>query len=189
LAYAVVERRRASVGRGRWIEDGMVTQPFVQCVRPARTGDAEFILELCERLPANFAVPPWRTPAEVVSADQAAVAAAIALPQDDQAVLVAEGPDGPAGFAYLVTLVDYFSRRPHAHLSILAVSAAAEGRGVGRALLQAAEDWARARGHDAITLHVFVANERARALYERVGYAAETIRYVKPLPAEPDAPA
>jgi RimJ/RimL family protein N-acetyltransferase len=30
-----------------------------------------------------------------------------------------------------------------------------------------------------ITLHVFVGNERARAVYERQGYVAETLRYVK----------
>jgi GNAT superfamily N-acetyltransferase len=56
-----------------------------------------------------------------------------------------------------------------------------EGRGVGRLLLGTAEAWARDRGHPFITLNVFAQNTRARALYERVGFGPETLRYVKPL--------
>jgi GNAT superfamily N-acetyltransferase len=52
---------------------------------------------------------------------------------------------------------------------------------VGRVLLEAAEDWARERRLPWLTLNVFEGNERARKLYERLGYAAETLRYVKPL--------
>ncbi len=32
-----------------------------------------------------------------------------------------------------------------------------------------------------MTLHVFQTNQRAVALYERRGYSAEWIRYIKPL--------
>jgi GNAT superfamily N-acetyltransferase len=80
---------------------------------------------------------------------------------------------------YLQQPVDYFRQRPHAHVAILTVSGESEGQGAGRALLEAAEAWARSRGVEMITLHVFVGNERARAVYERQGYAAETLRYVK----------
>jgi ribosomal protein S18 acetylase RimI-like enzyme len=48
-------------------------------------------------------------------------------------------------------------------------------------LLATAEAWARDRGHPFITLNVFAQNTRARALYERVGFGPETLRYVKPL--------
>ena len=43
----------------------------------------------------------------------------------------------------------------------------------------AAEAWSRERDHSLLTLNVFVQNARARALYERQGFASETIRYVK----------
>jgi ribosomal protein S18 acetylase RimI-like enzyme len=66
-------------------------------------------------------------------------------------------------------------------VSVIAVTEEAEGRGVGRALMEHAEKWARERGHDRITLSVFEGNRRARGLYERVGYAVEMRRYVKPL--------
>jgi GNAT superfamily N-acetyltransferase len=64
---------------------------------------------------------------------------------------------------------------------MIAVVAAAEGRGAGRALLRAAEDWARAHGYRRLTLNVFAGNQRARRAYDRAGFAVETLRYVKPL--------
>jgi RimJ/RimL family protein N-acetyltransferase len=48
-------------------------------------------------------------------------------------------------------------------------------------LLDATEAWAAAQGYRFITLNVFAANARARAVYERAGYAADTIRYAKEL--------
>ena len=60
------------------------------------------------------------------------------------------------------------------------MAARAEGRGVGRALLDAAEARALEEGAEFMTLHVLSANTRARALYERCGYAGELLRYIKP---------
>ena len=62
---------------------------------------------------------------------------------------------------------------------MIAVTAAAEGRGAGAALMRAAEDWARATGYTKLTLNVFEGNQRARQVYERFGYQVETVRYVK----------
>ena len=94
---------------------------------------------------------------------------------------VAEVDGTPAGCAYLVTLVDYFNERPHAHLSVLAVTAEAEGKGVGTALIDQSVAWAKERGSDRLTLSALVTNSRARALYERKGFGGEYIRYVLPL--------
>ena len=96
-------------------------------------------------------------------------------------MLIAELDGKPAGCAFLVTLVDYFNERPHAHLSVLAVDRAAEGKGVGSALLEASEQWARDQKSDRLTLSALVTNARARGLYERRGYHGEYIRYVRRL--------
>ena len=96
-------------------------------------------------------------------------------------MFIAELDGTPAGCAYLVTLIDYFNERPHSHLSVLAVSAEAEGKGVGSALLDRSVQWAKERGSDRLTLSALVTNSRARALYERKGFAGEYIRYVLPL--------
>ena len=57
----------------------------------------------------------------------------------------------------------------------------AEFERVARALIDAAEREALARGARSMTLHVFAANARARALYARTGYTEELIRCTKPL--------
>ena len=66
-------------------------------------------------------------------------------------------------------------------MSDLAVAPEAEGRGAGRALMGAAEAWARARGHRRIALDVFAANGRARAVYGRLGYEEDTVKMIKDL--------
>jgi ribosomal protein S18 acetylase RimI-like enzyme len=48
--------------------------------------------------------------------------------------------------------------------------------GVGRALLEAAEAWARQAGVRKLELHVFPHNEAAVALYEGMGYEREGYR-------------
>jgi predicted N-acetyltransferase YhbS len=51
-------------------------------------------------------------------------------------------------------------------MQALVVDGQARGRGVGRALTQAAEDWARAKGSGSIVLHT----QRAQAFYAPLGY-------------------
>jgi ribosomal protein S18 acetylase RimI-like enzyme len=149
-------------------------------IRPAQPEDREFVLQLTPRLTQGFPLPPGRTAEEVVQAETRTLAAALDSPDSDTALLVAERPDGHrGGMVYLQQPVDYFRQRPHAHVAILTVSSEWEGQGAGRALLEAAEGWARSRGVEMITLHVFVGNARAQAVYERQGYVAETLRYVK----------
>ena len=49
-------------------------------------------------------------------------------------------------------------------------------RGVGRALLEAAVEWARASGVSKLELHVFPYNEAAIRLYESFGFEREGYR-------------
>lgn len=61
----------------------------------------------------------------------------------------------------------------------LYVSADAIGSGVGAALMRAGVEWARKSGHPTLWLGVWERNHRARAFYERWGFApvgTETFR-------------
>ena len=129
----------------------------------------------------SFDVPAWRPKAELIEGDRRALEQWFDIPKADEAMYIAELDGRAAGCAYLVTLVDYFNERPHAHLSVLAVTAEAEGKGVGTALIDKSVAWARDRGSDRLTLSALVTNRRARALYERKGFGGEYIRYVLPL--------
>ena len=149
-------------------------------IRPASSIDRTFVLDLAERLVA-FDVPKHREKAELVEGDRRALREWFDAPRPGEALFIAELDGRPAGCAYLVTLIDYFNERPHAHLSVLAVAADAEGKGVGSALLEQSVAWAKQRQSDRLTLSALVTNARARALYERKGFGGEYIRYVLPL--------
>jgi GNAT superfamily N-acetyltransferase len=150
-------------------------------VRPARAADRDAVLALAPRLVDGFPLPGWRTREEVVRTEAATLASALDAMPPGAALLLAESPKGDAlGLVYLEQQLDYY-RKAHGHVSVLAVAAEAEGKGVGRLLLEAAERWARDQGLSMITLNVFAANGRARGVYERLGYAPETIRYAKVL--------
>lgn len=149
-------------------------------IRPAQPADRDFVLALADRL-VSFDVPVFRSKEEFADGDRRALAAWFNRLPDDEALFIAELDGHRAGCAYLVTLVDFFTERPHAHLSVLAVTAEAEGRGVGSALLDYCQAWARQRGSDHLTLNALVTNARARAFYERRGFAGEYLRYLLPL--------
>jgi RimJ/RimL family protein N-acetyltransferase len=90
------------------------------------------------------------------------------------AVFVADAPAGIVGRLSI-------ARDPHpasAHVADLGLMVAQghRRRGVGRALMRAAEEWARQTGVWKLELHVFPHNEGAIRFYEALGYAREGLR-------------
>lgn len=70
---------------------------------------------------------------------------------------------------------------PYSFIAELYVAPAGQGGGVGRALMSAAEAYARALGSPRIELGVVTDNSPARAFYERLGYAPRVLIYSKRL--------
>ncbi|HEX8844460.1 MAG TPA: GNAT family N-acetyltransferase [Pyrinomonadaceae bacterium] len=68
-----------------------------------------------------------------------------------------------------------------AYISDLFVIAAYRGQGWGRALLQRAEDFARAQGATTISLGVLAGNTGARRLYEDFGFREDHVELSKSL--------
>jgi ribosomal protein S18 acetylase RimI-like enzyme len=67
------------------------------------------------------------------------------------------------------------TREVHRHVGVLGIGLLPpyRGRGLGRQLMQAALDAARAKGLTRIELKVRATNTRARALYEKMGFVLE----------------
>jgi GNAT superfamily N-acetyltransferase len=94
---------------------------------------------------------------------------------------IAELAGSPAGVMTMHQDADYFTGHPRAHVDHLVVALEMEGRGVGRALLEFAERWGRARGCHEVVLDVFATNTGALAFYESCGYRPDHVRMAKPL--------
>jgi len=151
-------------------------------IRPASKQDEPWIRSLIPRL-FEFGPPPYRDLAVMNDAEATATASAVDGGRDDRIVLVAaDDRGGRLGFVHLETAIDFFTHERHGHISTLVVSPDAEHQGVGRALLDAAETWCRARSYRLLTLNVFDRNASARRLYERAGFGIDTIKYLKRLP-------
>ena len=67
------------------------------------------------------------------------------------------------------------------HAGELVVAANAERRGIGRALITAAEQWAEERGLAHVTLDTGAANIGARSFYAALGYLEEDVKLTKRL--------
>ena len=90
--------------------------------------------------------------------------------QSSSLVLLAYEADAAVGAAVCFFGFSTFKARPLLNVHDLAVVPGQRGRGIGRALLAAAEDRARARGCCKLTLEVQEANARARGLYRSFGF-------------------
>ena len=144
-------------------------------VRPADSDDAEGLTRLAEAVSGEreawliSADGEWRSVAD----ERRYLKALRRYPH--AAVFVAERADG----AIVGRLSIARDNHPaSAHVADLGLMVAKDTRrqGVGRALLEAAVDWARAGGVRKLELHVFPWNEPALRLYEQFGCEREGYR-------------
>lgn len=88
----------------------------------------------------------------------------------DHAVFVAEAAGRVVGWVHVYTVATMESPA-HAEIGGLVVDEAHRGRGIGRALMQRAEAWARDAGLGMVRLRSNVIRAEAHDFYERIGYA------------------
>lgn len=92
------------------------------------------------------------------------------LAEDDRhAVFVAEEDGAVVGWIH-VYLCPLLIAGPGAEIGGLVVDEGYRSRGIGAGLVQAAEEWARARGCLGLTVRANVVRQRAHAFYLRLGF-------------------
>ena len=157
-------------------------RPSAVSVRGAEAADLPFVRSLARRL-AAFEGLTTRDPGAIVASSEQTLVDAVErmlLGSPAVTVLVAESAAGePLGCALVQQESEYFTGEPEAYVAVLAVAEEVERRGVGRALMDGAEAWARERGLSRLALEVFAANGGARSFYRRLGYVEDSLRLVK----------
>lgn len=90
---------------------------------------------------------------------------------DNQTMFVVEQEGQLVG--YLGAMGGAFRRSHHSVYIFLGLLEAYTGQGLGRRLLEAAEQWARARGLHRLELTVMPHNVRGLSLYQKMGFVIE----------------
>jgi ribosomal protein S18 acetylase RimI-like enzyme len=149
-------------------------------IRPAHASDTEFIAGLVSSL-LQYSSPAWENADALAQGFPEVLGNAVRTQDPRAAVLIAEGADGtPLGFISLKVGTDVAGIE-RGHVADLAVREEARRMGIGRALMQAGEAWARERGLSVLSLDVWSTNERALAFYRSLGYRSESSCLIKAL--------
>lgn len=143
-------------------------------VREAREQDAGLLLRLQHALDAETTMMMLEEGERSTTVDDVRAHLRTTLASSNSAMFVADAGEQLIG--YVEAEGGVYRRTRHSVYVVIGVRQAWHGRGVGRALLGALEEWARTRGIRRMELTVRVDNNRARRLYERCGYQAEGVR-------------
>lgn len=105
---------------------------------------------------------PWNDPAADIALARRGPNSTILIGRADNAIVatVMVGHDGHRGWVYYV-----------------AADPALRGRGFGRTIMNAAEDWLRGAGIPKLQLLVRPENAGVAAFYQSIGFAAQEIRF------------
>jgi ribosomal protein S18 acetylase RimI-like enzyme len=101
---------------------------------------------------------------------------------------VAKTDEGtPAGFVWVAKNHNDFTGQLEASLLNQYVAEPYRGQGLGRRLMETAEEWARQQGLPRISLSVGAHNTLAQRLYKTLGYQVDTLRMTKKLDTQEPA--
>ncbi|WP_336290411.1 GNAT family N-acetyltransferase [Aeromonas dhakensis] len=141
-------------------------------IRKAREQDIDAILELNRQIgEIHFAQAP-QVFCPPSPEERAFLLAAIAA--EGRLFCVAEQEGSVAGF--LTARIDinetipFLSKDPICRIGTLVVDEGQRSRGIGKALIAHCDEWGKAQGASQLRLEVMAFNERAKALYERLGF-------------------
>lgn len=149
-------------------------------IKKAQASDDAFIFSLSPLL-AQQAKLTWHS-ADVINKMQADyIAAMLADTEVPNATFIASLNDKPLGFIHVRAHQDSISNETCGTVPLLATAPEAQGMGIGKQLIEAAEKWSKDLGYRLLHLEVFANNDNAYGFYQKQGFQAETIHMIKPI--------
>lgn len=145
-------------------------------IRAATKADRAFLLSLDDRLIQQAAGPGLTRENFAAFQSRYTKAALDDAPAGSKTLIAEDGVGKQLGYIHVEPTEDSLSGTTVGYVSILAVIAEAEGRGIARRLMEEAERWALSAGYRYLLLDVFGSNASARRFYERAGYVADSLR-------------
>jgi ribosomal protein S18 acetylase RimI-like enzyme len=131
-------------------------------IAPIEDGDVTAVVALWERCGLTR---PWNDPAADIALARRGANSTVLIGRDGSAIVATAlvGHDGHRGWVYYV-----------------AVDPEHRGKGFGRAIMNAAEEWLRQAGIAKVQLMVRSDNTKVQAFYESIGYdEQERVIYAK----------
>lgn len=147
-------------------------------IRQTRKDDLGFLLSLVPRL-SEFGLPPSRDAKKLETFTRDLLTKTLNENSATSVLLIAEENHRRLGFIQLGEDKEFFSGEAHGYIANLAIAQKAEGKGVGQALMKAAETWSKERGYRYLSLYVFGTNNHARKFYEKLDYHEDSLKLTK----------
>jgi GNAT superfamily N-acetyltransferase len=136
--------------------------------RPYHPADRDFVFSLAPRL--AIGTRPWRELELWTKTAEGWLTESINQHDQKTMVFIAEDEKGKRiGFAS-VSNGEHFTGQPQAYIGELAADEGVEGHGVGTALVEACENWARENDYSLLTLTTGAGNTRALNFYHNLGF-------------------
>jgi Acetyltransferases, including N-acetylases of ribosomal proteins len=143
-------------------------------IRPIQVDDAAAFLELCKQLDRESSLMMLEPDERTSSLEEVQERIASVLACSNSTILVIDTGAGLCG--YIEAEGGSFRRNRHSAILVVGIVQAYAGRGLGRKLFEAIEEWGRQNGIHRLELTVQAHNERAVHLYRRCGFEIEGTR-------------
>ncbi|WP_282142585.1 GNAT family N-acetyltransferase [Cytobacillus oceanisediminis] len=148
-------------------------------IRPYKETDKDFLVSLSTRF-AESNLMGWREPEKIEEAQLKIAKESLNDPSPGTEIFVAEEETGELlGFIEVKPHKDFLSGIEQGNIVAIAVLSKGEGKGVGKRLMEKAEEWAHQKGYHQIILNVFAKNDRAVNFYKHLNYETEVLKMVK----------
>ncbi|MCT2197555.1 GNAT family N-acetyltransferase [Paenibacillus sp. p3-SID1389] len=143
-------------------------------IREIRVDDAERFLKLCLQLDQETKFMLYEPGERTTTAEEQRERIQSILSEVGSTILVAEDQGQLVG--YLAVFGGQAKRTKHVGYIVVGITQAYSGKGIGTRLFQAAEAWRAQTELTKFELTVMIPNERAVALYKKMGFEVEGVK-------------